>query len=292
MSEATRLTGQHIERQIEQQHRAQLTRRLEAMNERFYQRYAAQFDGTRMSGWEGWRALIDELPRDEPLSVLDLGCGNGRLARVLRAAQAAEPRLLIERYRGLDRCEALLRAAAEHERGRQREAHQGFPCEWLSWSWGPALEGRAEAQAEREGPLAGAWSWVTLFGVTHHVFSFERRLQLLTLAAERLAPGGTLSVSHWDFGASARWEGKRLSWEPLRVEWGAALDALEEGDSLLGWGGSAETPRYCHWVSPAEERALSERLCELRPELELSPLPTRRDPKGHNRYQSWRRAPQ
>ena len=80
------------------------------MNARFYERYAEQFDGTRMSGWAGWEELIDLLPREAPLSVLDLGCGNGRLARVLERATQRDPRLQVSAYHGVDRCHPLLEA--------------------------------------------------------------------------------------------------------------------------------------------------------------------------------------
>lgn len=256
-----------------------VTQRLEDMNRRFYERYASQFDGTRMSGWAGWAELIRSLPRDQAHRVLDLGCGNGRLARVLGRAQVEDEQLKVERYLGLDRCLALLEAARAHE---QIEPC-GLSCRWREWSW-EGLEPSMPLVAPSRESLG--WSWVTLFGVTHHVFSFERRLALLCSAAAQLAPGGHLSVSFWDFGASDRWEGKRAPWSSLAPEWGDDLQLIEEGDALLGWGGSHETPRYCHWVSPQEEGLLSEALC-AHFQGALTPLPPLRDPKGHNRYRSW-----
>jgi|GEM_PF-1256646 len=258
---------------------ARVMRRLEALNARFYERYATQFDGTRMSAWEGWETIISELPRRAPFKVLDLGCGNGRLARVLQLAQERDPTLHVEGYRGLDRCEALLEAAERHAHARGLS----FPCSWARWGWGELDE-----QASASPWAQPEWGWVTLFGVTHHVFSFERRLALLSSAARCLAPGGRLSVSFWDFGASERWRGKQASWERVTAEWGDDRAWLEEGDALLGWGGSHETLRYCHWVSPDEELRLSDALCALHP---LKALPPHRDPKGHNRYRCWVSAP-
>ena len=252
------------------------------MNARFYERYAEQFDGTRMSGWAGWGELIALLHRERPLRVLDLGCGNGRLAWALARAQRQDPALQLSHYHGVDRCLPLLETARDHTRRQELS----FSCSWSPWAWGSLTP-----QDPPHPPSAeGRWSWVTLFGVTHHIFGFERRLELLAFAAQQLEPGGLLSASFWDFGASSRWDKKRVPWSHLSAEWGEDLSLIEEDDALLGWGGSEETLRYCHWVSPQEEETLSEALCE-RLKGALSLRAVTRDPEGHNRYRTWAIAP-
>ena len=264
---------------------ARLTDELEALNDRFYQHYAEQFDGTRMSAWAGWAPLIDALPSPpQGLSVLDLGCGNGRLALSLKRAVAQDPRTQppsrqVRRYVGRDRCEPLLEAARDHA----LSAALPFSASFERWTWEQSTcdqHHKLKDQAQ--------YDWVTLFGVTHHIYRFERRLQLLVEAASELSPTGVLSVSFWDFGASERWDKRRLPWAPWLQSWGLSEALLEEGDHLLGWGGAEHTPRYCHWVSPQEEEALSEALCE-RAGLEV--VSVTRDPQGHNRYRSWRPQP-
>lgn len=253
-----------------------VTQRLEKLNQQFYEHYAKQFDGTRMSAWAGWENIIKDLSRHYPHKVLDLGCGNGRLARVLKRTQMTDADLFIACYQGLDRCSPLLLAAQQH----QTHDTLDFPCTWTEWNWGNLRD-----QIESLPTIKPQWSWITIFGVTHHIFSYERRLALLKTAAGLLEPGGRLSVSFWDFASSPRWAHKTVAWEHLASHWGEDLAYLEEGDYFLGWGGSQEVLRYCHWVSPKEEERLSTALCT--DFKGLTALPTQHDPKGHNRYRCW-----
>src|SRR5262245_4943059 len=54
---------------------------LNAINRDFYRRNAASFSKTRAVAWPGWRRLDQHIRSPAPavrLSVLDVGCGNGR----------------------------------------------------------------------------------------------------------------------------------------------------------------------------------------------------------------------
>src|SRR4051812_3977149 len=80
--------------------------RLNAINRAFYQTTASEFDATRGQSWPGWDRLIPHLKT--PLSVLDVGCGNGRFGLFLRE-QLTGPLT----YTGLDNNPALLEAAQQ-----------------------------------------------------------------------------------------------------------------------------------------------------------------------------------
>lgn len=56
--------------------------RLNAINREFYRVTAREFDQTRGAAWPGWERLLPYL--HPPLSVLDVGCGNGRFGLFLR----------------------------------------------------------------------------------------------------------------------------------------------------------------------------------------------------------------
>jgi tRNA (uracil-5-)-methyltransferase TRM9 len=220
---------------------------LDEINRRFYERFASGFHTTREHGWTGWVSLLDELPKSD-LTVLDIGCGNGRLARFLDKGWCGERNGSIKAFYGVDQCEALLDFA--------RAESLSFPAHWSRWFWASILDAsHAGAEGVSAGPDLEA-DWVTLFGVMHHVYGYERRMALLLWAASRLRVGGVLSVSLWDFGAHTKWDKKKLDWNDHAEQLNLDLAALESGDYLLGWAGDGDTPRYCHWVSRQEEQRM------------------------------------
>ena len=243
---------------------------LDEVNARFYARFADDFAQSRHHGWRGWHALLPLLP-SRPLRVLDLGCGNGRLADFLDRTQAQHHP--VERYCGRDRCDALLAHA------RRKEIP--FPARFEPWSWSTSGEDNS-APAPR-----GEYDWVTLFGVMHHVYSYQARISLLKAASAWLRPGGVLSVSFWDFGASERFQKRFLAWDTFSARWGLDEETLEEGDFLLGWSGHQDTPRYRHWVSPQEHQRLVTDLTRDDKWTLRGPLSSG-SPDDLNRYVSWR----
>lgn len=248
----------------------QHARRLDALNARFYQEYASAFHQTRSVGWRGWRQLLDLLP-DQPLMVYDIACGNGRLSQLLSQVWCEERGREVRGYLGLDRDQALLAYAREHS--------APWASEWREWSWSSP-----EQQPHTPLGLRGA-DWVTIFGVMHHIYRFEARVEIIAWASQLLSPGGVLSVSLWDFGSEERYQKKRLDWGDISPP--LASELIEEGDWLLGWRGAREVPRYCHWMSRAEESRWLKEVSHRAPHLSRPQLTTH--PYDGNRYWSWRR---
>ncbi len=211
---------------------------LAAVNHRFYRARAREFSATRQRPWPGWERALRGL---EGGSVLDAGCGNGRLALAL-AAHAPRPRA----YLGLDASAPLVREA------RARLADH----DWAHFAEADLTDDRIAARVRAVGGEAAerGYDRVALFGVLHHVPDFARRRGLIVGLTPCLAPGGRLVFSLWRFAERARRRRRIVPWSDS----GLALDPaqLEPGDHLLRWGTGDAPPRYCHEVDDAELAAL------------------------------------
>jgi SAM-dependent methyltransferase len=249
----------------------ELTRRqLLALSAGFYRAHAAEFDASRAHHpWPGWLRVFEALrPRadrargdgDEsaPLRVLDVGCGNARLAAFLDeqlAGTASDPdRLRLARrlrYVGVDANAALLEAARARLPTGMAGAVALIQHDFL-----------VEPEVG-SGLPSGPFDLVALFGVLHHVPGREMRFALLKAARARLAPGGLLALTAWQFADRPRFQRRRAQWSELPPLLGASLDPaqLEPGDHLLRFGEDPDKPpRYCHQLSNAELDALPEAL--------------------------------
>ncbi len=198
-------------------------RRLNEINQEFYRVTAGSFDQSRQHAWPGWEPLLDYLKA--PLSVLDVGCGNGRFGRFLAEKLGAGVR-----YHGMDSSPALL------ERARQALA--------------PVLpDFRLEERDIVENPPdRGQYDLIGLFGVIHHIPGFDRRQALMRGLAARVAPGGLLAFACWRFYEYERFRRRVLPWPPdLKVE---------PNDFLLDWQRGEPAVRYCHYVDDAEHATL------------------------------------
>jgi SAM-dependent methyltransferase len=203
--------------------------RLNDLNRRFYQTAAAEFDRSRGSGWPGWTRLLQWLPMERPLRVLDAGCGNGRLALFLNDVGVALD------YTGVDSSPALLEAA--------KRALHGLPTVNATWV-------EADFILNFGVLAAGPFDFVGLFGVLHHVPGAQRRSDLIAALAQRTAPGGVMAVAAWRFLEHERFR-QRIVPAPADL-------ALEHHDYLLDWrAGPTPALRYCHYTDDTELDSLT-----------------------------------
>ncbi|MFN8371539.1 MAG: class I SAM-dependent methyltransferase [Anaerolineae bacterium] len=199
--------------------------RLNAINREFYRVTADEFDATRGQAWLGWERLLPLLTSDKrdpnvPLSVLDVGCGNGRFGVFLREHG------LNSRYHGMDNSPALL-----------DKARAALPS--------AALELRDIVDNP---PHTGTYDLVVLFGVLHHIPGSVERQAFMRVLAQRVGAGGMLAFACWRFYEYERFRARV-------VPWSADL-SVEAHDYLLDWRRGARALRYCHYVDDAEHHAL------------------------------------
>lgn len=197
-------------------------RRLNQINRDFYRVTAADFDATRQRAWEGWGRMLEAV--DLPLaSVLDIGCGNGRLGRFLAGRQAGG-----FSYIGVDNSPELL-AYARRQGSRVK----------LELIEQDVILGELPARSAQ---------LVALFGLLHHVPGVERRLELLRSAANCVLPGGYLVFAAWRFYERERFRRRILPWPDDM--------AVERHDYLLDWRRGERALRYCHYIDDEEHAQL------------------------------------
>ena len=218
-------------------------RQLVALNAHFYQEFGRAFSATRQRIQPGIQRTLALLPLEG--NWLDLGCGNGALARhFLRAGFTGQ-------YLGLDFSAALLEEAGRNlPPGAARFAQADLTAE----DWADCL-------------TQGEFEVIVSFATLHHLPGAAFRRHWLEQAAARLAPGGWFCVSVWQFQHSAKLMARCLPWERV----GLHAEQLEDGDTLLDWrfalAGQAEQVglRYVHRFTPLELTELAQ-ACGLRVE--------------------------
>lgn len=205
--------------------------RLSSVNRAFYSQFAAQFAQTRSPEQAGVQQLAELLPTTGRL--LDLGCGNGRLARLLSQQQRSLS------YVGVDSSVELLAIARADTAGL------------------PMATDFVHADMSREGWTqrlpAGRFDAVVALALLHHIPGWQSRLSLLAQMAALLADDGLVALSAWQFLNEARLRRKIVSWSAVDLEPGQ----VEPGDYLLDWKRGGYGLRYCHLIDAAEIEELA-----------------------------------
>jgi tRNA (uracil-5-)-methyltransferase TRM9 len=228
---------------------------LNRINRRFYQHHGEDFSRTRRAAWPGWDRVLATLGVRETaavsshrLSILDVGCGNGRFLRFLDSRIRGG---MV--YLGVDSSLTLLdearKAAAVQPGNESTLVMSDLTDEW-------ALGCLRLEQFD----LAVA------FGLLHHMPGFRTRHRLLIDLTKLLKPGGLLAVSFWQLGEQQRFLRRAIAWDDYNRMAAEPVDVaeIEGGDLLLGWGNLVSEPyaepgavvRYCHFTDPQEAEAL------------------------------------
>ena len=214
-----------------------------SINKRFYDDYSDSFGASRQRPWPAWQTLLGDPnspgqgSSDEPLKILDVGCGNGRFGALVTS--------LVDRpvhYVGVDHSAGLLDQARVDLSSRVERLR---------------LEQLDLGDADARPPeLKGGFDIIGIFGVLHHLPGESHRRGLLNRLGSRLAPGGQLWASWWMLHQTSRFEKKVVPWHRLREEKPPLAmpdpDLLEQGDTLLSWQRDGFGLRYLHFPSGPE----------------------------------------
>lgn len=218
--------------------------RLVTLNRDFYTEFGAAFSATRQRLQPGVQQVLAQLTGTE--RILDLGCGNGYLARSL-AAQGHHAS-----YLGLDFSPPLLERAGSQSAGLSIAFQQ---TDLTVPDWGDDPNASLSAALDSHHPLApGSFDLIFAFAVLHHIPGRDLRLGLLRKARSLLAPGGKFIHSEWQFLDSPRLKARIQPWERS----GLLASAVDEGDALLDWRSGGAGLRYIHHFSAPELAGLAE----------------------------------
>jgi len=229
------------------------------LNRQFYQTFAVQFSATRQRLQPGVFRLLPSLLKAQ--SILDLGCGNGELAR-----QLGDDRYT-GRYVGLDFSPGLLDIIQKSPpAGLQASFYQADLSES---SWVSAVQGQT-------------FDAILAFAVLHHLPGEALRRQILRQVHSLLAPEGVFLFSNWQFLNSERLRQRIQPWEKA----GLSEAEVDNGDYLLDWRSGGTGLRYVHHFHLAE-------LTELAKETAFTILETFYSDGENERlslYQVWKAA--
>ena len=201
------------------------------LNKRFYQKLASPFSATRGRLQPGVLRVLENVPGDA--AVLDLGCGNGGVAKeLIRRGHRG-------RYVGLDFSAELLEKAMANVPS-PRSNVEFFQADLSSPEWEELVN-------------KSKFDFIFTYAVLHHLPSHEVRLGFLKQVKSLISPDGKFVLSNWQFLNSLRLKARIQPWEKI----GLSDKQIDEGDYLLDWRGGGEGLRYVHHFDRDELSALA-----------------------------------
>ena len=205
--------------------------RLIELNRDFYTRFGDSFSATRQRIQPGVRRVLETLKGDE--NILDLGCGNGELARVLAQRNHHGS------YLGVDFSLPLLRDAESIAEGFSATFQQADLT---------ALENSSFIIHH------SSFDIVFSFAALHHIPSRELRLNILNTVHELLKPDGFFIHSNWQFLNSEKLKARIQPWDVAAI----SESEVDAGDYLLDWRSGGAGLRYVHHYNEVELKELAE----------------------------------
>jgi SAM-dependent methyltransferase len=208
------------------------------INRDFYTRFGDSFSATRHRIQPGVRHVLGLLKGDE--SILDLGCGNGELARELaKRGQRGS-------YLGVDFSLPLLRDAEVQPDGVA-------VAPWRQFSANFQVLDLTRLSDLEQLFVNSNWSLITAFAVLHHIPSTDLRLNILRVVNQLLRRDGLFIHSNWQFLNSEKLRSRIQPWEHARL----SRSDVDEGDYLLDWRSGGHGLRYVHHFDEQELEELA-----------------------------------
>jgi SAM-dependent methyltransferase len=215
--------------------------RLLAINRDFYASFAEHFAASRSVSDPALTSILPYLPSGA--RILDVGCGNGRLALLLEDERPGSG------YVGVDAIPELIEEAQAHAEELSHTEAVFATLDIAEEGWTEKLLTVADLDS-----VAKGFDCVVALAVLHHVPGFDLRARVLGEIAGLLADEGYVILSTWRFLAHGRMRQKVVAWDNVGID-----DAdLDPGDFLLDWKRGGRGVRYCHLIDEKEVMQLAD----------------------------------
>ncbi len=205
--------------------REEVVHLLNRLNRKFYADLAGAFAASRRETEPGLERILAQV--SPGARVLDLGCGQGRVAALL--PEGCD-------YVGMDFSAEML---AQFQSVKAGVTIRFVVGDLLDPAW-PTL-------------VANHYDWIVMRAVLQHIPGLAQRQEVLKRAAGLLAPQGRLLLANWQFLDVARLRRRLLPWDVI----GLTEEDVEAGDYLLDWQREGYGIRYVHLIDEAETTRLA-----------------------------------
>jgi tRNA (uracil-5-)-methyltransferase TRM9 len=212
--------------------------KLMEVNHTFYQKLGKHFSATRSRLQPGVKKVAENLLGES--AILDLGCGNGKLAYYLTEHGFSGS------YVGLDSSREMLAEARQKTAANHNTSF--FEVDISKPDW------HAEVNFPETSVRRVQYNAILAFAVLHHIPGKAMRFQLLREIHPLLSHEGMFILSVWQFLNSARLVKKIQPWQLIGLE---PAD-VDQNDYLLDWQQGEYGLRYVHFFNEDELAELAE----------------------------------
>jgi SAM-dependent methyltransferase len=219
------------------------------LNQDFYKQIGIEFDKTRRYFWQGWYELKNILAtkkienKEEKLKILDIGCGNGRLAEFFEQETDYKTD-----YLGLDFDQTLLLKAKEKFK---KHTKTKIKANFLKYDIFDTNNLLNKDNLEKVNFQTNDFNLIALFGVIHHLppqLSLDFFTNLKTFLTNSNA---ILIFSVWDFMNFESVKKKvikdKTELEQIYQKYKIDSSNLDQNDYFLAWNKGSKAVRYCHY---------------------------------------------
>ncbi|MDA3840287.1 MAG: methyltransferase [Patescibacteria group bacterium] len=196
-----------------------------------YEDVAEHFSETRKKYiWPELKNLANTVKEDS--TMLDLGCGNGRLI------EAFDKKV---NYYGIDQSEKLIKLAKERHPGN-------------SFSVGDALN--LNTFDFKKNNIPSKYDYIFAIAILQHIPTEEKRINLIRGLKNTLNPGGRIIFSNWNMWEIPKY--RKLIYKTFLLKY-LGKNNLDFGDIIFDWkdsSGKTTGHRYYHAFTKRELKSI------------------------------------
>ncbi len=208
--------------------------KINQLNKKFYKLNANSFSKTRQYYWPGWEVfyqlLFQNKKFDSKLNILDIGCGNGRLAKFLFEQKKLSCKNF--NYLGIDSSKQLIQTARNATNKN---------C--VRFQYRDVLNSKVSTMQK--------YDYIFIIALAHHIPTYDLRIKIIVNSIKLLKSNGTLIISFWQFAKNPKIIDLEFDKQIKQKLFSDKLKIFEKNDYFLNWENKG-IPRFCHHFSDKE----------------------------------------